>query len=376
MLLHEGEVVGYLQPGRKAHLPPEAQGWWANAAGDLNDFQQALPPGWSLLDLDAPRAIAEPKDEAPTAPEGEGEAPEEIRRYYLLHNGEVVGVLDARFGEEGFLGLADEEALARWPERLQGLWQAKEGELGAFLQALEEEERRFNYLESPPDESPESLTAEFEVDREAIQRHWERGIRLRDQFLFVRALRELEIAAALCDKYAMIDLLAELCNEMGNLYIGFEDHQAAVEVLEEGLSYTPSDPVAKVRLLTNLSQALDLAGKRRQALEVAEAALTDLPEEIYDSLLAGVYAQAASLYNAEGDYAKAVRYYKLAAYLADHSGSVSEQEQAMFHNNLGMAYLDHGDADLAVEELKKAAKLQPGDPFYQENLARCFEALG
>ena len=47
----------------------------------------------------------------------------------------------------------------------------------------------------------------------------------------------------------------------------------------------------------------------------------------------------------------------------------------MFHNNLGMAYLEHGELPLALEELKKAVALQADDPFYQETLARCYERM-
>ncbi|MEB3330385.1 MAG: tetratricopeptide repeat protein, partial [Candidatus Sericytochromatia bacterium] len=140
------------------------------------------------------------------------------------------------------------------------------------------------------------------------------------------------------------------------------------------LAYDTSDVVSRARLLTNLSQALDLAGKRKRALEVIEAALADIPADIDDSLLAGLYSQAASLYNQDGGYEKAIQFYKLAAYLADNSSTVSDAEKAMFHNNLGMAYHEHQEHALALEQLRRAVALQPGDALYQENLARCLDA--
>jgi tetratricopeptide (TPR) repeat protein len=366
LLLKDQEVLGVIRPEGETDLPPEVASLWSEAGNDVQRFAQALGPAYTLLEV--------------TAHEGSdqlvftGDNVIDRRIYYLFHNGEVVGVLDAVFRNGDFTYLIEEEdTIANLPEVLADLWRKKGNDLGQFLVGLEEEERRYNYLEALPDETLDSLAGEMEVDRQEISLHWERGLAMRDKYLFLRALRELEIAAALCDKYAMVDFLAELCNEMGNIYIAFEDYEASAEVLEEGLSYDPHDVVCRVRLLTNLSQAYDLAGKRKRAIEKVEEALLIIPPDIYDSLLAGVYSQAASLYNQEGNYEKAIQLYKLASYLADHSASVTDQEKAMFHNNLGMAYLEHNEADNAIVELKKAVELQPQDPFYQENLARCTE---
>lgn len=368
LLMRDQEVVGFIRPGHQVELPPTEKAIWIAAGEDLDRFATMLTGGYTLVEVD-------PGDD------GEnlvftGENLLDRRKYYLFHNGEVIGLLDAVFtnGEYAYL-IDEEETVSSLPEPLAAYWQAKKGDLGQFLLGLEEEERRYNYLETLGDEREEDLQAEYASDRAEITLHWERGLAMRDRYLFLRALRELEIAAALCDKYAMVNFLAELCNEMGNIYIAFEDYDAAVEVLEEGLSYEPHDVVCKVRLLTNASQAYDLAGKRKKAIEKVEQALSDIPPDIYDSLLAGVYSQAASLYNQEGNYEKAIQLYKLAAYLADNSKTVSDQEKAMFHNNLGMAYLEHGDVDIALTELKKAVELQPGDPFYQENLARGYDEM-
>lgn len=369
LLLRAEEVVGFIRPHDRADLPPNEAAIWQDCAGDIEAFAASLGPDYTLLEVSAE-----------DAPGGvlfvEGGAPAEQRRYYLFHNGEVVAAMDAVFENGEFAYLADaDEVVSALPEPLKALWHAKRGDLGLFLQGMEEQERRFNYLESLPDETAAELTREMESDRHEISLHWERGLAMRDRYLFLRALRELEIAAALCDKYAMIDFLAELCNEMGNIYIAFEDYDSAVEVLEEGLAYGAYDVVSRVRLLTNLSQAYDLAGKRKRAIEKVEEALSIIPENIYDSLLAGVYSQAASLYNQEGNYEKAIQLYKLAAYLADHSQTVTDAEKAMFHNNLGMAYLEHDEVATALDELKKAVSLQPDDPFYQENLTRCYERM-
>lgn len=369
LLLRAHEVVGFIRSQGRADLPPGEAAIWKDCGEDIDAFATSLGPDYKLVEVN-------PDDQAGGVLYMEGGVPSDARRYYLFHNGEVVGALDAVFrnGEFAFV-VEEEEAIASLPETLQDLWRAKRNDLGAFLQALEEEERRYNYLESLPEETEGEIAREMEVDRAEISLHWERGLSMRDRYLFLRALRELEVAAALCDKYAMVDFLAELCNEMGNIYIAFEDYDAAVEVLEEGLGYRPYDLVSRVRLLTNLSQAYDLAGKRKRAFEKVEEALSIIPPDIYDSLLAGVYSQAASLYNQEGNYEKAISLYKLASYLADNSETVTDPEKAMFHNNLGMAYLEHEDADLALEHLKKAVALQPEDSFYQENLARCYERL-
>lgn len=371
LLLRGQEVVGFLRPHDRADLPPSEAAIWQDCAGDVEAFAASLGPDYTLLEVAA---------EEPAGSGGvlfvEGAAPTEQRRYYLFHNGDVVAALEAVFRDGEYAYLADEaETIGALPEPLQDLWRAKRGDLGLFLQGMEEQERRFNYLESLPDETAAELTREMEVDRAEISLHWERGLAMRDRYLFLRALRELEIAAALCDKYAMVDFLAELCNEMGNIYIAFEDYDSAVEVLEEGLGYQAYDVVSRVRLLTNLSQAYDLAGKRKQAIGKVEEALAIIPPDIYDSLLAGVYSQAASLYNQEGNYEKAIQLYKLASYLADHSETVTDPEKAMFHNNLGMAYLERDELALALEHLKKAVALQAEDPFYQENLARCYDRM-
>ena len=92
-------------------------------------------------------------------------------------------------------------------------------------------------------------------------------------------------------------------------------------------------------------------------------------------MLAGDYSQAATLYNQEGNFDKAIQLYKLASYLVDHSDTVTDPEKAMVHNNLGMAYLEHDEPSMALDQLKKAVSLQPEDGFYQENLARCYERL-
>jgi tetratricopeptide (TPR) repeat protein len=367
LLLRDQEVVGYVRPGEAVSLPNDLQTAWQAAGEDLARFEAALPAGYSLVEVET---TSQPAEVVYTP-----EQAMERRFYYMFRNGDVVGVLDAVFVEGEFAYLmGEQELLEGLPESLRELWLQKGGDLGAFLSALEEDERRFNYMEALPEETEEELAAELQADREAIARHWERGLKARDRFLFVRALRELEMAAALCDKYAMVDLLAELCNEMGNIFVAFEDYDAAAEVLEEGLAYETSDVVSRARLLTNLSQALDLAGKRKRALEVVEAALADIPADIDDSLLAGLYSQAASLYNQDGAYEKAIQFYKLAAYLADNSTSVTDAEKAMFHNNLGMAYLEHREHGLALDQLRRAVALQPGDPLYQENLARCLDA--
>lgn len=369
LLLRDQQVVGFVRPGEAVSLPPELQSAWQDADGDLDRFESALPEPYSLIELE----VSSGGSDVVYTPEQSLER----RFYYLFRNGDVVGVLDAVFvdGEFAYL-LGEREILDGLPDGLRDLWLQKGGDLGGFLSALEEEERRYNYLEALPEETEEDLAEELRTDREAIARHWERALKARDRFLFLRALRELEVAAALCDKYGMVDLLAELCNEMGNIYVAFEDYDSAVEVLEEGLSYDSTDVVSRARLRTNLSQALELGGKRKRALEVIEAALADIPETIDDSLLAGLYSQAATLYNQDGDYPKAIQFYKLAAYLADNSGSVSDAEKAMFHNNLGMAYLQHREYGLAREQLQRAVALQPHDALYQENLARCVEEAG
>lgn len=369
MLLRGQEVVGFVRPHDRAELPPEEAAIWKDCGEDIDAFAASLGPDYTILEVSN-------EEHASGMRFAEGGEPADQRRYYLFHNGEVVGAIDAvfRHGEFAFVA-EEEETIVNLPDALQDLWRAKRGDLGVFLQAMEEEERRFNYLESLPEETHAELVREMEVDRSEISLHWERGLAMRDKYLFLRALRELEIAAALCDKYAMIDFLAELCNEMGNIYIAFEDYDAAVEVLEEGLGYQAYDVVSRVRLLTNLSQAYDLAGKRKRALEKVEEALAIIPPDIYDSLLAGVYSQAASLYNQEGNFERAIQLYKLATYLADNSDTVSDVEKAMFANNLGMAYLEHDEPQLALEQLKKAVGLQPEDVFYQENLARCYERL-
>ena len=368
LLMREREVVGFIRLGEAPQLPGEEATIWRETGEDPEAFLAALGPSYSLIPIQGGET-GEPL--VMTA-----EQVLDRRKYYLFHNAEIVAVLDAVFqnGEYTYL-IDEEETLAQMPETLADYWRSKKGDLGQFLVGMEEEERRFNYLEAMPEETYHELAAELEADRQEIARHWDRALAMRDKFLFLRALRELEIAAALCDKYAMVDFLAELCNEMGNIYIAFEDYDAAAEVLEEGLSYEPTDMVCRIRLLTNLSQAYDLAGKRRKAIERVEEALETIPSEIYDSLLAGLYSQAASLYNQEGNFEKAISLYKLAAYLADHSESVSDMEKAMFHNNLGMAYMEHQDLQTALEQLKKAVELQPDDPFYQENLARCYDML-
>lgn len=368
LLMRDQEVVGFIRPGHQVELPPTEKALWEASDQDLDRFAAQLSAGYTLVEVD-------PTDDGDNLV-FTGENLLDRRKYYMFHNGDIVGVLDAVFTNGEFAYLVDEEVtVANLPDALSEYWTSKKGDLGQFLLGLEEEERRFNYLEAMGDETEDDLSDEILSDRAEIQLHWERGLAMRDRFLFLRALRELEIAAALCDKYAMVNFLAELCNEMGNIYIAFEDYEAAVEVLEEGLSYDPTDVVCKTRLLTNSSQAYDLAGKRKKAIEKIEQALSDIPPDIYDSLLAGVYSQAASLYNQEGNFERAIQLYKLAAYLADNSTTVSDQEKAMFHNNLGMAYLEHKDLATALEQLKKAVELQPHDPFYQENLARCYDEM-
>ncbi|MEB3196268.1 MAG: tetratricopeptide repeat protein [Candidatus Sericytochromatia bacterium] len=364
LLLRDLRVVATLHPGLDAVLPDDLADLWEACERDPAAFAAELPDPFSLVEVKGTL----PGEETL---EG-GEQALERRWFYLFHNGEVVGLLDAFFSEGEFAFLLNEHhSLARMPEPLAALWRSQNGDLSAFLQVLENDERRYNYMEALPDESEEAIAAEFASDRAEIALHWERGLAMRDRYLFLRALRELEVAAALCDKYAMVNLLAELCNEMGNILIAFEDYDAAVEVMEEGLAYESSDVVCHIRLLTNLSQAYELAGKRKKALDTIETALRNIPENIYDSLLAGLYSQAASLYNHDGNYERAIQLFKLASYLADNSSTVSVPERAMFHNNLGMAYLEHGDRQLALEQLRQAVDLQPDESVYQENLARC-----
>lgn len=369
IVVRDHQVVGTLQPGGDVELPDDLLSQWRAAREDIQQFAEALPSDCLLMRLTAP-------DDHPDFHIDLGTSVDR-RLYYLFHQGEIVGVLDALFLAGEFAHIRNEtETLAQLPSELRQLWQDKDGDLSAVLQALEDDFRRFNYLEALPDETPEALAAEMASDQAEIKLHWERGLQMRDRFLFLRALRELEISAALCDKYAMVNLLAELCNEMGNILVAFDDYEAAAEVMEEGLAYGSTDVVSNIRLLTNLSQAYELAGKPKRALETIERALHDIPENIYDSLLAGLYSQAASLYNHEGNYERAIQLYKLAAYLADNSQAVSTAERAMFHNNLGSAYMEHGELKLALEQFEKAVTLQPDEPGYQENLEACQERLG
>ncbi|MEB3284084.1 MAG: hypothetical protein VKN33_02200 [Candidatus Sericytochromatia bacterium] len=341
---------------------------WRSAGQNIQAFLDALPEHYQIIVLTSLQAGDESTVEIGTAVDR--------RLYYLLHQGDLVGVLDTLFIAGEFVHLLDEaDVVDQLPEELSQLWRDKEGDLNAFLQAMEDELRRFNYLEALPDETPEALAAEMASDRAEIKLHWERGLQMRDRFLFLRALRELEVAASLCDKYAMVNLLAELCNEMGNIFIAFEDYDAATEVMEEGLMYRSTDVVSNIRLRTNLSQAYELAGKPKKALETIEQALQDIPENIYDSLLAGLYGQAASLYNQEGNYERAIQLHKLAAYLADNSQAVSTAERAMLHNNLGSAYLEHGELKLAIEQFELAVTLQPDELTYQDNLGHVRERM-
>lgn len=361
-------VVGTLQPGGDIDLPDELLSQWRASREDIQQFANNLPADCQLMKLSS--------SDDPDALRIDVGTSVDRRLYYLFHQGEIVGVFDALFLAGEYAHIRNEtETLAQLPSDLSQLWQEKSGDLNAVLQSIEDDYRRFNYLEALPDETPEALAAEMASDEAEIKLHWERGLRMRDQFLFLRALRELEVAAALCDKYAMVNLLAELCNEMGNILIAFDDHDAAIEVMEEGLAYGSTDVVSNIRLLTNLSQAYELAGKAKKALETIEKALQDIPENIYDSLLAGLYSQAASMYNHAGNYDRAIQLYKLAAYLADNSQAVSTAERAMFHNNLGSAYLEHGELKLALEQFERAVTLQPDEPGYQENLEACQERL-
>ncbi|MEB3328921.1 MAG: hypothetical protein VKQ33_06780, partial [Candidatus Sericytochromatia bacterium] len=212
LLLHDQEVVGYVRPGEAVSLPTDLHAAWEASGEDLTRFEAALPAGYALVEVET---TSQPAEVVYTP-----EHAMERRFYYLFRNGDIVGVLDAVFVEGEFSHLLrEQEVLEGLPDGLRALWSSKQGDLGGFLSALEEEERRFNYLEALPEEPEEELATEMQADREAIARHWERGLKARDRFLFVRALRELEMAAALWDKYAMVDLLAELCNEMGNIFV-------------------------------------------------------------------------------------------------------------------------------------------------------------
>lgn len=368
LIVRDQHVVGTLPFGGPPELPEELISVWRSAGQNIQAFLDALPEHYQIIVLTSLQAGDESTVEIGTAVDR--------RLYYLLHQGDLVGVLDTLFIAGEFVHLLDEaDVVDQLPEELSQLWRDKEGDLNAFLQAMEDELRRFNYLEALPDETPEALAAEMASDRAEIKLHWERGLQMRDRFLFLRALRELEVAASLCDKYAMVNLLAELCNEMGNIFIAFEDYDAATEVMEEGLMYRSTDVVSNIRLRTNLSQAYELAGKPKKALETIEQALQDIPENIYDSLLAGLYGQAASLYNQEGNYERAIQLHKLAAYLADNSQAVSTAERAMLHNNLGSAYLEHGELKLAIEQFELAVTLQPDELTYQDNLGHVRERM-
>lgn len=363
-IVQDRALVGVIADAQAA-LPESLVGVWEKAEGDLDAFEAGLPEGYQLV---------------PVTPEQAAEAFAQLgerRIYYVFANGKIEAVLDALFEQGEFVRLLNDEGTAGWSEALQGRWAEAEGDFNAFLQGIENELGRYATLEASPEETAAEIEAELEADRELIAKHWDRAVAASGRGLMLRALREYEIAVPYCLKYALSDLLAEIANEMGSVYLAMEDFEAACETLEEGLTYQPSDPTARVRLHTNASQAYELAGKRREALEHIEEALRGISDaDIYDSLLAGVYSQAANLNNQAGDYERAISLYKLAVYLSDNSKTMADAEKALFHNNLGLAYLEHDDGENALVQLKRAVELQPDDTLYRDNLARAEERFG
>jgi tetratricopeptide (TPR) repeat protein len=368
VLLQEQRYVGCLRLGARIELPEAERAVWEASGGDLATFRSLLGASYELVSFSAlnqrvPTGIlAQRYDDA--------------RRYFFLHRGMVEGYFDAAFDAGEFSGMVGgDDVINQWPDPLQQLWREAGGELADFLLAIEASGKGYYYVEALIEDTVDALQQELALDRQELQRHWDLALAARDRHLFLRALEELQIASAIANKHGLSDIMTELFNEMGNLYITFEDYPSAIEAFEEGLACEPEDVVRRVRLLTNLSQAYDLSDQPSRAIEAVETALKLIPADIYDGLLAGVYSQAATLYGEQGDHERAVQLYQLAAYLADNVPDMSDAERAMFHNNLAMAHLDRGNHDAALLQMQRCLQLDSNEHFYWGNLRRILDDL-
>ena len=201
--------------------PPDEAAIWRAHDPDIDAFSIALGDDYQIVEV-----AGETDSESPHFAAGGG--PIDARRYYLFHNGEVVGALDAMFlnGEFDYV-MQEEAAVGQMPEGLQALWREKRGDLSAFRRPWKIRTAASTTWSRCP-RSPRASSCRRWRSTAPRSLHWERGLAMRDRYCSCAPCASWRWPRPCADKYAMIDFLAELCNEMGNIYIAFEDYDAAM----------------------------------------------------------------------------------------------------------------------------------------------------
>ena len=173
-------------------------------------------------------------------------------------------------------------------------------------------------------------------------------------------------------------ILADIYNNMGNLYSSLGDFGNALAYSEKALSIceriyadNPDHPYI-ARSYNNLGVTYGDLGDNEKALEYYKKALA-IRERIYEDNpdhpdIASSYNNLGVTYGDLGDNEKALEYKKKALAIIEriYADNPDHPDIAMSYNNLGNTYGDLGDNEKALEYYKKALVIR--ERIYADNL--------
>ncbi|MBW4468117.1 MAG: tetratricopeptide repeat protein [Pegethrix bostrychoides GSE-TBD4-15B] len=157
---------------------------------------------------------------------------------------------------------------------------------------------------------------------------------------------------------------AYLCSKLGALYIQTHEFERSIELLENGLKYSP-DPATEYELHYHLG----IAYSRLEDIKQSEAQYrAAIQQPILESLKLGAINNLGSLLKEQGDLAQAARLYQTCL--------VIDPTFAVGYFNLGMTLKATGQLDLAVAHYQQAIQHNPGYAEAYQSLAVTLLKLG
>jgi Flp pilus assembly protein TadD len=152
-------------------------------------------------------------------------------------------------------------------------------------------------------------------------------------------------------------------NSFGHYMLGLAawktgDFDRAEQALNQAIALDSTNPKSHI----NLARVLIDANRIPEALEEARKALS------IDSTSGDARRVIARAFHGLGQVDSAIAAYQ--------SAIVADDRDVWAMNNLGVLYLDEGDADLALPPLARAVQLKGTAPVFQNNLGMALERTG
>ncbi|MFC1713796.1 tetratricopeptide repeat protein [Candidatus Poribacteria bacterium] len=157
----------------------------------------------------------------------------------------------------------------------------------------------------------------------------------------------------------------ELYNSLGSAYAGAKQFQEAIDVYTKALSINPAFTLARVNIASsynNQGVKYAEAGLWNKAVGSYNQALRLMPDmaEAEKNLSAAYWNQASSSSKAGQNKESVIAYKRFLE---------REPDSKEAYNNIGAVYFRMGDYQAAVDAFRNALKIDPADVGFKENLA-------